>query len=134
MTLAVKRSGNSAETRTAFLDAAGALMSERGAIEVPLSDIAARAGLNVALVSYHFGGKEGLLVALAKRNAEQALSDLAQLMASSLPPVEKLKRHLTGVIATFHRYPYLYHLLAALLHDPESASAAGPSPHPARSP
>lgn len=121
--LASRKTAGSAETRTQFLNAAGALMSERDTIDVPLFDIAERVGLNVALVSYHFGGKEGLLVALAKRNAEEALADLAHLMATDLPPVEKMRLHFTGVIKTFFRYPYLYSLLASLLRDPKSSSA-----------
>ncbi|MCC6920542.1 MAG: TetR family transcriptional regulator [Alphaproteobacteria bacterium] len=98
-------------------------MTERGTIDIPLSQIAERAGANIALVSYHFGGKEGLLLALARRNADEALAQAEALMAREMPPADKMRRHLTGVIATFHRYPYLYALLAALLQDPASPSA-----------
>jgi AcrR family transcriptional regulator len=118
-----RKTAVSVETRNAFLDATAALMTERGTIDVPLSQIAERAGLNIALVSYHFGGKEGLLVALARRNADEALASLRKLMASDLEPVEKMRRHLAGVIGTFHRYPYLYALLASLLLDRNSESA-----------
>ncbi len=123
MAIATKRMSSSAETRAALLDAAGALMAERGTIDVPLADIAARSGLNAALVSYHFGGKEGLLLALAKRAADEALSDLDALMASDAPPMEKLRRHVAGVVYTFHRFPYLHALLAALLRDCAAESA-----------
>ena len=103
--------------RDQLLDAASALMTERETIDVSLSDIAARAEVNVALVSYYFGGKEGLLVALAKRNATEALGELDRLLARNLDPVEKLRRHLAGVISTFFRYPYLNRLLHALMRD-----------------
>ncbi len=42
--------------RDLLLDAAGLVMSERQTIDVPLTDIAACAEVNVALVSYYFGG------------------------------------------------------------------------------
>ena len=103
--------------RDQLLDAASALMTERETIDVPLAEIAARAEVNVALVSYYFGGKEGLLLALAKRNATEALAQLDRLLALDIDPVEKFQRHLAGVIWTFFRYPYLNRLLHSLMRD-----------------
>ena len=103
--------------RDQLLDAASALMTERETIAVPLAEIAARAEVNVALVSYYFGGKEGLLLALAKRNATEALAQLDRLLALDIDPVEKFQRHLAGVIWTFFRYPYLNRLLHSLMRD-----------------
>ncbi len=112
-----------ASARELLIDAAGAVMSETQTIDVPLTDIAARADVNVALVSYYFGGKDGLLLALAKRDAKTALGELDRLLSLNIGPAEKLRRHLGGVIKTFFRYPYLYRLLAALMRDgtPENA-------------
>ena len=109
--------------RELLLEAASAVMSERQTIDVPLSDIAARAEVNVALVSYYFGGKDGLLLALAKRDAAKALGDLDRLLSLNISPAEKLRRHLAGVIRTFFRYPYLYRLLAALMRDSSEENA-----------
>ncbi len=121
--MTARKTAAGTETRNALLDATATLMTERATIDISLSQIAERSGLNIALVSYHFGGKEGLLVALARRNADEALTSLRKLMASDLAPVEKMRRHLAGVIGTFHRHPYLYALLASLLLDRESESA-----------
>jgi TetR/AcrR family transcriptional regulator len=109
--------------REQLLEAASAVMSERHTIDVPLADIAARAEVNVALVSYYFGGKDGLLLALAKRDAVTALGELDRLMSLNISPAEKLRRHLAGVIRTFFRTPYLYRLLAALMRDGTAESA-----------
>lgn len=109
--------------RELLLEAASAVMSERQTIDVPLSDIAARAEVNVALVSYYFGGKDGLLLALAKRDAAKALDELDRLLSLNISPAEKLRRHLAGVIRTFFRYPYLYRLLAALMRDSSEENA-----------
>lgn len=118
-----RTSAGSAATRAQFLDAAGALMGERQTIDVPLADIADRAGLNVALVSYHFGGREGLLLALARRDADAALRELDSLLATDLSPSEKIRRHFTGMITTFFRFPYLHRLLTALLRESDSEAA-----------
>lgn len=109
--------------RDLLLQAASEVMSERQTIDVPLSDIAARAEVNVALVSYYFGGKDGLLLALAKRDAATALGELDRLLSLNISPEEKLRRHLAGVIKTFFRYPYLYRLLAALMRDASDETA-----------
>ncbi len=51
-------------TRQALLRAGAELFSERGFDGVPIEDVALRAGVNKALISYHFGGKRGLYVAI----------------------------------------------------------------------
>jgi TetR/AcrR family transcriptional regulator len=51
-------------TRQALMEAGSELFSERGFDGVPIEDLARRAGVNKALVSYHFGGKRGLYVAI----------------------------------------------------------------------
>lgn len=109
--------------RDLLLEAASAVMSERQTIDVPLTDIAARAEVNVALVSYYFGGKDGLLLALAKRDAATALGELDRLLSLDIAPEEKLRRHLAGVIRTFFRFPYLYRLLAAVMRDSSEENA-----------
>ncbi|MEI9986257.1 MAG: TetR family transcriptional regulator [Aliidongia sp.] len=109
--------------RDQLLAAAGAVMTEQDTIDVSLADIAARAGVNVALVSYYFGGKDGLLLALAKRDAEQALAGLAILMGLDLSPAAKLRKHIAGIVRGFFRHPYLNRLLRALMRDSDSAAA-----------
>ena len=51
-------------TRQALLRAAAFLFAERGFDGVSTEEVAARAGVNKALISYHFRGKRGLYVAI----------------------------------------------------------------------
>jgi TetR/AcrR family transcriptional regulator len=51
-------------TRQALLRAGAELFSERGFDGVPIEEVADRAGVNKALISYHFRGKRGLYVAI----------------------------------------------------------------------
>jgi TetR/AcrR family transcriptional regulator len=115
--------GERSATKDQLLDAAGALMIERDTVEVSISDIAGRAGVNSALISYYFKGKQGLLIALARRAAAVALTELDALMAADLSPTEKMRKHLAGIINTFFLYPYLNRLLWALARDASSEGA-----------
>ena len=51
-------------TKAALLSAGAALFAERGFEGVATAAVAARAGVNKALISYHFGGKRGLYQAI----------------------------------------------------------------------
>jgi len=54
-------------TRRALLDAALANFAAKGRAGARLSDIAARAGVNQQLISYYFGGKDGLYDAILEQ-------------------------------------------------------------------
>ncbi len=111
-------------TADKLLVAAGKLMIERNSIEASLSDIARRAGVNAALVKYHFGNKDGLLLALLARDAASEMTHLAYLMAQPITPTAKLKLHIAGIIRAYDRFPYMNRLIHYLLHD-SGAAAAG---------
>ncbi len=106
-----------ASGRARLLEATSAAMREADNLDVPLSDIAAKAGLNAALVRYYFGGKDGLLRALLERDTENNLAELEHLLAMDIRPSKKLRYHLAGLINTYHNYPYLSRLMIKLLQE-----------------
>ncbi|WP_316238214.1 TetR family transcriptional regulator [Bradyrhizobium sp. SZCCHNR1015] len=110
-------------TAEKLLDAASELMIARSSIEISLSDIAQKSGANAALVKYHFGNKDGLLLALLARDAATEVANLEYLLAQPLPPTAKLKLHISGIIRAYHRFPYMNRLIHYLLHE-SSAEAA----------
>src|SRR5687768_11561349 len=81
--------------RDQLLDAASAVMIEAESVHVPLSAIAQRAGLTAPLTTYYFKTKEGLLLALARRNTERALKQLQQLLEMDVPAEEMLRIHIS---------------------------------------
>ena len=85
-------------TAEKLLVAAGELMIERNSVEISLSDIAHKSGVNAALVKYHFGNKDGLLLALLARDAANEMTNLEFLLAQPLPPSAKMKLHIAGII------------------------------------
>jgi AcrR family transcriptional regulator len=111
-------------TAEKLLVAASELMIERSSIEVSLSDIAQKSGVNAALVKYHFGNKDGLLLALLARDAATEMSQLEYLLAQPIAPTAKLRLHIGGIIRAYHQFPYMNRLIHFLLHE-SSAEAAG---------
>src|ERR1700720_697994 len=115
--------GGKNSTAEKLLVAASALMIERASIEVSLSDIAQKSGVNSALVKYHFGNKDGLLLALLARDAATEMTNLDYLMAQPISPAAKMKLHIAGIIRAYYQFPYMNRLIHYLLHESSTEAA-----------
>jgi AcrR family transcriptional regulator len=73
------------KTRIDLLDAAAGLLVEEGYGAVTSRRVAARAGVNPALVHYYYGTMDDLLLALFRRGADAYLERLRQALASPQP-------------------------------------------------
>jgi len=116
------RSG-SGEGRAALLTAARELLSEHGGSRFSLASVAKRAGMNIALISYYFGGKEQMLLEILNEDEEVVFRPLAQLSAADLPAFKKLERYLSGVVELYARRPYLNILTHDLLRRSDDDTA-----------
>ena len=110
-------------TAAKLLVAAGDLMIERNTTDISLSDIAQKSGVNAALVKYHFGNKDGLLLALLARDASAEMANLAYVLEQPISPTEKLRRHIAGIINAYYRVPYLNRLIHLLLYQGSDATS-----------
>lgn len=82
-----------ADKRLHILDAAEELFSERGYEGTSVRDIAARANVNLAMISYYFGSKEKLLTALVEYRAGYTSGILEEIYNnSSLTPLDKIDK------------------------------------------
>jgi TetR/AcrR family transcriptional regulator len=114
---------DSAGAREQLLHAASQIMRDGDTIDLSLSELSLRAGLNSALVKYYFGNKSGLMLALLDRDMGNIVSDLGALIAKDMDPQEKLRRHIGAVIDTYYAFPYLNRLLMRMVRDSDTKEA-----------
>lgn len=83
-----------AATRERILECAGALFAATGFAETTSKAIAAEAGVDLASINYHFGGRQGLYQAvLAEAHRRLIALDLLEgLERAEVPPRVKLER------------------------------------------
>ncbi|WP_027935348.1 TetR/AcrR family transcriptional regulator [Amycolatopsis thermoflava] len=76
-----------------LVDAAERLLITEGAAAVTTRRLAAEAGLNQALVHYHFGSMADVLVAVLDRVGDQYAAGVAAAFAGEEPLVARWRRH-----------------------------------------
>ncbi|MCJ2177229.1 TetR family transcriptional regulator [Novosphingobium album (ex Hu et al. 2023)] len=110
--------------RDLLLDTASAIMREGDVIDISLSELSLRSGLNSALVKYYFGNKAGLLKALLDRDWQAIVTSVDALVAKDgWSPEAKLRRHLWKVVDTFYEVPYLNRLTMRVIRESDDAEA-----------
>jgi AcrR family transcriptional regulator len=110
--------------RDLLLDTASAIMREGDVIDISLSELSLRSGLNSALVKYYFGNKAGLLKALLDRDWQAIVTSVAALVAKdTMAPEAKLRRHISKVVDTFYAVPYLNRLTMRMVRESDDVEA-----------
>jgi AcrR family transcriptional regulator len=117
------RAARGEATRLRILDAARDVLLERGHGGTSTRAVAERAETRLSLVHYHFGGKQGLLIAVLERENEHLLERQRRLYATPGPLAEKW-RTACAFLDDDLRSGYvrvLWELWAAGLAEPELA-------------
>lgn len=110
--------------RELLLQTASTIMREGDVVDISLSELSLRSGLNSALVKYYFGNKAGLLKALLDRDMDVIVKSVEALLAKDdMTPDAKLRLHISKCIDTYYDYPYLNRLLMRLVRDSDEAEA-----------
>lgn len=101
-------------TRQALLDAAEALFAARGFADVGNRELVAKAGANVAAITYHFGSKRGLYVEAVRRSClRPGAQDSWEILRQPARDAEGAAARLVA---------FLRHVLTRMLADSELAS------------
>ena len=79
----LRRDRDPDRTREVLIAAGTELFAERGFDGARVGAIAERAGVNKAMISYHFGGKQGLYTAILEEIFLEASGELGRIAATS---------------------------------------------------
>ncbi len=109
--------------REQLLETASAIMREGDIVDISLSELSLRSGLNSALVKYYFGNKAGLMRALLDRDMADIIHAVDALMAKDMDPESRLRRHIGAVVDTYYKTPYLNRLLMRLVRESDADEA-----------
>lgn len=109
--------------RAQLLETASAIMREGDIVDISLSELSLRSGLNSALVKYYFGNKAGLMKALLDRDMAAITHTVDALLRKDMDPEAKLRLHLGKMVDTYYATPYLNRLLMRLVRDSDPEEA-----------
>lgn len=99
-----------AETKAALLSAGRQVFAEMGFDGARVDHIAKQAGVNKALINYHFGGKAELFKAIIEDFTMKLAADLAQVIQPTDAAPAQLKcfvRHMAKTVAQNPEFPRL---------------------------
>jgi AcrR family transcriptional regulator len=86
-------------------------MTEKGLPAVTVRAIADRAGVQAALVNYHFGGKEGLLRSVVASVSEEMAQRIQEVTTGLGSIEERVRELLHGVVEALTANPYAPRLM-----------------------
>lgn len=109
--------------REQLLATSSAIMREGDIVDISLSELSLRSGLNSALVKYYFGNKAGLMMALLDRDMKDIVDSVDALLHKDWDPETRLRHHIGKVVDTFYKTPYLNRLLMRMVRDSDDDEA-----------
>jgi AcrR family transcriptional regulator len=96
-----------AGTRDALLAAGTELFAEHGFDGVSVSAIALKAGVNKAMISYHFGGKRDLYATILAATFSEIVADVERIAESNGPAPQVLRELIAAIGDTAaRRHPH----------------------------
>jgi AcrR family transcriptional regulator len=116
---ALRQVGRPRRSQQALLDAAAAVFVESG-VDVPVREIAARAGVGVGTIYRHFPTRPELVIAVYRHQVEACAAAGPELLAESATPEAALRQWL----ALFVDFLVTKHGLAGALHGDSAGSDA----------
>lgn len=106
------------DSRTKLIEAAAPLFAQKGFAAVSIRELAEEAGVNSALISYHFNGKEGLYEAVLETHFSRIVEEIQTVEKMKLTPEERIAYYAKAVNRLHRQNPFLIRLLHSELTNP----------------
>lgn len=106
----------SRNTEQKIFDAATELFLEKGVDRTSVREIAAKAGINLALMNYYFRSKENLFNAIFSSLVKTNSEELIRILDSNLELEEKIRQYVSVYIDMLSENPLLVSFVMAILH------------------
>lgn len=94
-----------------IIEASIPLFATKGVDAVSVKELAEAAGVNIALISYYFGGKENLYAYILETQLA-VLGDAIEIISKEeISPVAKIRRLADAIVVVHKTYPFIDRLL-----------------------
>lgn len=105
------------DCRSNLVTATTPLFAEKGFNGVGVRELATAAGVNLSMISYYFGGKEGLYAAVLNEQFN-TLKRISELKVVDKEPMEKFELYVRATVARYRKNPYLLRFYTSELTNP----------------
>lgn len=105
------------DSRSNLIAASTPLFAEKGFNGVGVREIAKAAGANLSMISYYFGGKEGLYAAVLNQQFD-TLKPVLELKEIDGDPMGKFELYLRATVARYRMNPHLLRFYTGELTNP----------------
>jgi TetR/AcrR family transcriptional regulator len=105
------------DCRVKLIEVATPLFAEKGFNGVSVREVARAAGVNLSMISYYFGGKEGLYGEVLNEQFA-TLKGVDLLLETDADPVRKFEFYVRATVARYRKNPYLLRFYTSELTNP----------------
>jgi len=105
------------DCRENIIAAAVPLFAAKGLNGVSVRELAAAAGVNLSMISYYFGGKEGLYAAVLSEQFA-VLDRLEEIEQLDIDTLQKFEMYVRATVSRYRKSPYLLRFYTSELTNP----------------
>lgn len=117
MNTMVKKIMDKGDCRNKLISTATRLFAERGLNGVSIRELSKAAGVSISMISYYFGGKEGLYSSVLQEQFS-GFEYIEEIKRIDAGPLKKLEEYIRWTIVRHRNNPYLLRFYTSELTNP----------------
>lgn len=100
-----------------MISTATCLFAERGLNGVSIRELSRAAGVSISMISYHFGGKEGLYSSVLQ-DQFSCFEQIEEIHKADSEALDKIEAYIRWIIVRYRNNPYLLRFYTSELTNP----------------